>query len=742
MNTNRVTPPADRANRSGGFKLWPHGILAILGCAIIGGAAALLWTKYERPAAASALPNAARIQRVDGQVGLNRSLDNQANNQWTEATTNTPVSVGDRIYTRENSRTEIAFTGRNSATIDPNTSLDVLDLSNQRTQVALRDGSGLFDISSLAGGDLFEVATPCGAVDLQQPGLYQIGIDNGGNATATALSGRAQLVGNGGSSTIEKGETLNLSCQDQSAALSRVDANQAGVTVDNYYHYRYPRKYDGRYRNYYTYLDDPYYYDPSRNYSSYNYVSDYVPGIDDLDDYGEWQNVSNYGYCWHPRVDASWAPYQSGSWTMDYPYGLTWVSNEPWGYAPYHYGRWTNVSNEWFWVPEPVRTYPTYSPALVAFIPFGNSSAAWVALGPGDPYAPRYYGPNWDPVYLSRTNVIQERIVNINVPGAVTVVPAQDFTRVIDRTVITRVDPQTFTRVRSVLDPLTIDPLRRAAFETRAAQRRVDVPQMVAQRINTPVVTSSAPIARPFRRDLAQAMRVQEVSGRGRENRLQVRDDRARSANQTVSQPGNLAAEQARERQIADLSRQAARGDRAARQQMQTLQRQQGEQQRADRFAAQQAQGERVRQQMQTQNALRQQQQTQRETDRQQQQAQREAARQQMIQSRQQRRSEAPQPLQMRRNNQRPPEVQRTQPQVQRAQPQVMRRSEQPQRVQQPQPQRQPRPQVERQVRPPQAQPAPVRVRPPQAQAQPRVERQQQPAKQPPEKRKKPLDKN
>src|SRR5437588_4251027 len=694
------------------IRFWPHAILIIVVCAVIGGAAALCGTKYERSAQASALPNAARIERVDGQVGLNRSLDSQANGQWIEATPNTPVSVGDRIYTRENSRSELAFTGRNFATIDANTSLDVLDLSNQRTQLALRNGSALFDVGSLASGELFEVATPCGAIDLQQPGLYQVGIDNNGNASGTALSGRAQLVGNGGSSTIEKGETLALPCSGGSgAALSRVDENQAGAVVDNYYRYRYPRRYDGRYRSYYTYLDDPYYYDPSRNYSSYNYVSDYVPGIDDLDDYGDWQNVSNYGYCWHPRVDASWAPYQSGYWTMDYPYGLTWVSNEPWGYAPYHYGRWTYSADNWFWVPEPVRTYPTYSPALVAFIPLGESSAACVALGPGDPYAPRYYDPNWQPVSLTQTNVIQERIVNLDVPGAVTVVPAQDFTRVIDRSVITRVDPQTITRVQPVLDPLTVDPLRRAAFETRAAQRRLDVPPVIARQINTPVVTTSAPSAPPFRRDLAEAMRVQQI-GEKRNNTLQVRDNRAPVANQPTGQPAQLAAEQAREKQIADLSRQAARGDRAARQQMQTLQRQQAEQQRTDRVAAQQAQGERVRQQMQTQTALRQQQQTQRE-----------AARQQMITNQQQRRAATQQQLQTRRQQQ-----PQRQPQIQRA-PQPVRHAEQQQRVQ-PQPQRrrppeQSQPQVQRQAPVPQQvrphgerRAAPERVRPPQAQPQ------------------------
>src|SRR5205085_1847595 len=296
-----------------------------------------------------------------------------------------------------------------------------------------------------------------------QPGLYQIAINDSGNASATAFSGQAQVVGQAGSGSIQKGESLSVSCQGGSAAvMSRVEPNQAGTLVDNYYRYRYPKTYDGRYRSYYTYLDDPYYYDPARRYTSYNYVNEYVPGIDDLDDYGDWQYVSDYGYAWHPRTSVGWAPYQSGSWTMDYPYGLTWVSSEPWGYAPYHYGRWAYASNEWFWVPESRSYTPSYSPALTAFIPLGNSSFAWVALGPSDPYVAYYYDQSWQPVYGSAYPNVT-RLVNIYAPNAVTVIPAQDFGRVIDPQIVTHLDPQTVVRYQPVLDPLRVQPLRQAA---------------------------------------------------------------------------------------------------------------------------------------------------------------------------------------------------------------------------------------------------------------------------------------
>src|SRR4029453_12203557 len=123
--------------------------------------------KNERTASAEALPNAAQLQRVDGEVALNNSLRDEENAQWIAATPNHPISVGDRIYTRDNARASIAFTGRNFTRLDPNTALDVVTLADGRTQLALREGSAFFDVGYLAPNELFEVGTPHGSVVLR-----------------------------------------------------------------------------------------------------------------------------------------------------------------------------------------------------------------------------------------------------------------------------------------------------------------------------------------------------------------------------------------------------------------------------------------------------------------------------------------------------------------------------------------------------------------------------------------------
>jgi hypothetical protein len=582
------------------LKVWPHLTIVAIVCAVLAGVGVAMWMKHDRTASAEALPTAARIQRVEGQVALsNTDAANAESEQWIAAADNQPVSVGDRIYTRDNSRASLAFTGRNFARLNPNTSLDFISLNDQRTQLALRDGSAMFDVGYLDSGDLFEVATPYGAVDFQEPGLYNVGISDG-RVLVSVLSGLAQVVGLGGSGQISKGEMLTLiGTTAADVVLSQIDGRDAGYAVDDYYAYQYPRYYDGRYRDYNVYLNDPYTFDPYRRSVSYRYVNSYIPGLNDLDYYGDWQNLDSYGYSWSPRVDAGWAPYQSGYWYTDYPYGPTWVSNEPWGYAPYHYGRWAFVGDRWYWIPERTNVTPVYSPAMVAFIPFANNELGWVPLGPGDVYVPRYYDTSWQPHYLTRGDLYQ-RVVNLNVPGAVTVVTLDEFTRGdFDWRRVRKADRNLLVSVNPTLDPLLLTPLRNAAVNSAWGRGKIDIPPGIARKLNdTSVITSIAPVAPAFRPDLPHRLRVDPVSDRAKGQKLQVRDERkGRGAPQAQT------SEQGRP---AEPAQQGAGGQRELKRMEQEQRRQQAEQQQMERArgaaqveraakpARQQAQGERV----------------------------------------------------------------------------------------------------------------------------------------------------
>ena len=550
------------------IKVWPHLTIVAVVCAVLAGVGVGLWMKHEQTASAKAVPNAARIQRVEGEVALDNSdAGNTQTDEWIPATENQPFSIGDRIYTRDNSRASLAFTGRNFARLNPNTSLDVLSLEDRRTQLALRDGSAVFDVGYLNSGDLFEVATPYGAVDFQQPGLYNVGIDKG-QVLVSVLSGLAQVVGLGGSGQISKGELLTLAGTTAAdVVLSQINGGDAGYLVDDYYGYQYPQYYDGRYRDYNAYLNDPYYFDPYRRTVSYQYVNSYIPGLSDLDYYGDWRNLDGYGNAWAPRVDSGWMPYQTGYWYTDYPYGPTWVSSEPWGYAPYHYGRWAFVGDRWYWVPDRTNVEPVYSPALVAFIPFDQNQIGWVPLGPGDVYVPHYYNSTWEPNYLTRDNLYQ-RVVNLNVPGAVTVVSVDDFTRGVDWRRARKADRNMLASVNPVLDPLLVTPLRNAVVHSAWGRGKIDVPPGIAKKLNdTPVVTSTKPVAPPFRPDIEKTMRVNNAPEHAKGQKLKMRDERRGGGGQ-----------------------QAARAPAPVQQQEQRSQQQpRGQQQRIERSSAPQA---------------------------------------------------------------------------------------------------------------------------------------------------------
>jgi len=514
------------------IKVWPHLTIVGVLVALVAGLGVAFWLKHEPTVSAEELPFAARIQRVDGEVAFSDSLPNNTddNGQWIAAVPNQPFSEGDRIYTRDNAHTSLAFSGRNFARLNPNTSLDVVSLEDRRTQLALRDGSAMFDVGYLQPNEVFEVATPNGAVDFDQPGLYNVGFDNNGGVLVSVLSGLARVVGLGGSGEVNKGEMLTLVGQAASQlGLSRLNPQDAGYQVDDYYRNQYPNSYDGRYNNNYdAYLNDPYYYDPYQRDASYKYANSSIPGLNDLDYYGDWQNVDGYGNAWRPRVDAGWVPYQQGQWTNDYPYGPTWVSSEPWGYAPYHYGRWANVGNQWYWIPEAQNATPAYAPALVAFVPLDNANQiGWVPLGPGDTYAPRYYDANWQPRYLTRDNVVPAQLINLGIPGSVTVVPVDAWGRAIDPRSIRKVDQQRLASVRSTLDPLTLTPLRNAVIHSAWGRGKIDLPPGIAKKLrDTPVYVGNDVRESRSRKDVAKWMRVERVSDKARTEKFKIKDER------------------------------------------------------------------------------------------------------------------------------------------------------------------------------------------------------------------------
>ena len=91
----------------------------------------------------------------------------------------------------------------------------------------------------------------------------------------TVLSGLAQIVGLGGSGQVGRGQLLTFGGPNGSNAyVSQLDPRVCGNITDDYYAYRYPENYDGRYSDYARYQNDPYYTNTYRRSTSYRYIPD------------------------------------------------------------------------------------------------------------------------------------------------------------------------------------------------------------------------------------------------------------------------------------------------------------------------------------------------------------------------------------------------------------------------------------------------------------------------------------
>ncbi|MGC2370502.1 MAG: DUF6600 domain-containing protein, partial [Candidatus Sulfotelmatobacter sp.] len=314
---------------------------------------------------------AARISYLKGNVSFLRA----GLNQWSQAALNFTVTTGDRMYTDRNSWAELEV-GLYTVRMSSNTDLTVTNLNDQIMQLGLNQGSLRISVYQLPSGNTVEVDTPNGALTLQRPGNYRVDVDPSGSYTfLTVNSGSVEVTGGGVSATIESAQAAKLTGHD----TVTVESMPVPPPDD------FDRWSEGRDRR----------LESSR---SRQYVSPALPGYDDLDEYGHWDEVADYGPIWYPTVAVGWIPFHFGRWAWVGPWGWTWVEDEPWGFCTFHYGRWVHIGVAWGWLPGPIAPLPVFAPAMVAFLGgpgFGVginvNLVGWFPLGPGEPFFPWYH---------------------------------------------------------------------------------------------------------------------------------------------------------------------------------------------------------------------------------------------------------------------------------------------------------------------------------------------------------------
>jgi hypothetical protein len=341
-------------------------------------------------------PGVARLSMMQGDVSTQRG----DSGDWTAGALNAPLMAGDKISTGDDARAEIQLGPANILRMGERSLADIGTLSRSQSQVQIAQGLVNYSVFRSSEAEP-EIDTPNVAIHpARMDGSYRIEVNPDGSETRIVVHrGEAEISTPEGSTRVSQGQEAIIRGSGNDVQYKIAEApdrddwdrwnNDRDHTIQNAQAWR---------------RTNP------------NYV-----GSEDLDAYGSWSNVPDYGPVWVPSAAPGWAPYADGRWVWQPYYGWTWVSNEPWGWAPYHYGRWMYYGNSWAWWPGPVNAsyYPVWAPAYVSFFGFGGGvgfsfgfgfgSIGWYPVGPCD-----FYRPWWGGYGRSYNVVNVTNIYNVN----------------------------------------------------------------------------------------------------------------------------------------------------------------------------------------------------------------------------------------------------------------------------------------------------------------------------------------
>ncbi len=319
----------------------------------------------------------ARVSLIHGDVSTQRG----DSGDWSAAALNQPMMTGDKISTGDNARSEVQLDFANTLRLAGNTKANVANLTKKNIQIQLGEGLATYTVSKDSEAEP-EIDTPNVSVHpAHHDGVFRIEVHPDGDTIIIVRKGEAQIATPQGSTEIREGEMATV----------RGTSDQAQYKISNA-----PDRDDwDRWNSDRDHI--------IRDANSWRHTNRYYTGSQDLDAYGQWKHVDDYGDVWYPNEPGDWAPYRNGNWVYEPYYGWTWVGYEPWGWAPYHYGRWLWYGGAWGWWPGPVYSWyqPFWAPAYVSFFGWGGGFGfgfgwggwggfGWLPIGPCD-----YFHPWW-----------------------------------------------------------------------------------------------------------------------------------------------------------------------------------------------------------------------------------------------------------------------------------------------------------------------------------------------------------
>jgi hypothetical protein len=330
----------------------------------------------------------AEVKQGVGHISFTRgdvSTQRGDSGTWSSAILNQPVLMGDKVSTGSNSRTEVQLDYSNILRLGPNSQANIANFTNSNIQIQLAQGLADYAVFNESEAEP-EIDTPNVAVHpAHQDVVVRVEVRPDGDSVIIVRKGEVQISTPKGIADVKQGEMATVRGQVEEAQYKIATAPGT---------------------------DDWDIWNSERDHmihsaKAWQHTSPYYTGAEDLDGYGNWENVPDYGQIWVPNEPDGWTPYRDGNWVWEPYYGWTWVGYEPWGWAPYHYGRWMWYGGAWGWWPGPVWGpgfyRPFWAPAYVGFFGFGGfgfgigfgwgwGGFGWLPLGPGDWFHPWWGG--------------------------------------------------------------------------------------------------------------------------------------------------------------------------------------------------------------------------------------------------------------------------------------------------------------------------------------------------------------
>jgi hypothetical protein len=209
--------------------------------------------------------------------------------------------MGDKISTGDGGRAEVQLDYANILRLGPNSQATIANFTKKFIQVQV--GQGIVNYSVFGESEAEpEIDTPNVALHpAHQDGVFRIELRSDGDSIVILRKGEAQISTPQGIADIKAGDMATVRGSGADArykiagAPAHDDWDNWNIERDRMIH----------------------------NANAWNHTNKYYVGSEDLDTYGHWQNVPDYGQVWQPDEPEGWAPYRDGNWVWEPYYGLT-----------------------------------------------------------------------------------------------------------------------------------------------------------------------------------------------------------------------------------------------------------------------------------------------------------------------------------------------------------------------------------------------------------------------------------